>query len=111
MALDGLQDQKSAISISFTNLSQNEEENLVSHSKISREQRMAKRLPTLHPLMYFIGLHIDIAKEAISFYNNILLFAYLFSSKFVSASWFTIPSITSWIANEVILYQKRPIRH
>lgn len=110
MPLDCMQKPKTAMSVPSRKSSKTEEENRGSCSKISREQRIAKKLQTLYQHTDFKGFHIDITKDVTLFYNNIIPFAHLFSSELLNASWFTISSIIVWARNEFILEQDRSIR-
>lgn len=55
--------------------------------------------------MNFKSLQIDIVKDISSFHNDIVPFAHLFSSGFLNASRFTIPSFIGWARNKVIQEQ------
>lgn len=72
---------------------------------------MEKEREYLYQHMNPTDLHIDIAKDVSTFYNNLAQYAHLFSSKLFSSSWFYIPSIISWTPNKLLLDQNRPVRN
>lgn len=74
------------------------------------KQRTVKKLQTFYQYMNFKGRHIDIAKDATSFYNKIVFYGHLFSFEFVNSSSFTISLIISWAPTETIPYRDRLIR-
>lgn len=74
----------------------------------SRDRRMAKQRKHFYETMKLEGLRIDIEKDASRFYNSLDKYAHLFSSSFVSLSWFSIPSLIYWLLNEVLLDQNIP---
>lgn len=56
------------------------------------------------------GLRVNIAKDVSTFYNDIVPFEHIFSSGFVSSSWFFLHAIISWELNEFLTDLNRPIR-
>lgn len=92
-ALDWLQKQNNALSIPFTQQSQNEKDNPVSRSKAPSRQIMAEMIQTFSQNISFEGLRIDVAKDATSFYNSIVQFDHVFSSAFMNMSWCRIQPI------------------
>lgn len=53
--------------------------------------------------MNLIGLHIDVVRNISTFFGNLVLYTHLYSSEFVNALWFSIPSFVDWELNELLL--------